>query len=400
MLSLSARRGAPLIALMAAMVLASCETPPEPEPPAPPPPPPPPPAVMLNSAIADSAATYVAFIREVRTLRDDFQSEESIRDAMRKGSAWSPEGLSRGMIAYGAVIALQSPDFVAGVRTFAADDATRRNVMDQIVRDPAYAAQLPGAAQAAGLITQTLNQDFAAITFIADGIEGDAYDVQERDDPRRTWATKHVADRDTRLESMRAMAGQPMLPSAEESARLMAAANSGSGLGLGSARMGPPYTPAVVRSLAIAALSALGAGGEDWRANHLALQVESNNEFCLTMSKLNLYQCLAASRPHYEDMFCVGRHVVRDIALCGGSAVGPGPTPIVVPAAINTPAPVATTGGATTQSLNATPPAATQTPAPSAAVSQPAPEPVPPEGRPVAPSEPSPNAVPYQPNPN
>ncbi len=396
MLSLSARRGAPFAALIAALVLASCETPPQPELPAPPPPPPPP-AVMLNSGIADAAASYVGFIREVRTLRDDFQSEESIRDAMRKGSAWSPEELSRGMIAYGAVIALQAPDFVAGVRTFAADEVTRRNVIEQIVRDPVYAAQLPGAAQAAGLVTQTLNQDFAAITFIADGIEGDAYDIQERDDPRRTWAIKHVADRDTRLEAMRSMNGQRMLPSAEEAARLMTAGNSGTGLGLGSATKSPPYTPAVVRSLAIAALSALGAGDEDWRANHAALTVETNNEFCLTMSKLNLYQCLAASRPHYEDMFCVGRHVVRDIALCGNSAVGPGPTPISLPAAAPpgmTPIPTAGQP-ATTHSLNAASPAAQQVSQPHATPTLD--QPMPPEGRAVEPTTPSSNAVPYQP---
>ena len=34
------------------------------------------------------------------------------------------------------------------------------------------------------------------------------------------------------------------------------------------------------------------------------------------MSKLMLFQCLAASRPSYEDMFCVGRHVARDLATC------------------------------------------------------------------------------------
>ncbi len=47
------------------------------------------------------------------------------------------------------------------------------------------------------------------------------------------------------------------------------------------------------------------------------------------MSKLNLFQCLAASRPSYEDMFCVGRHIVRDLATCTAAAT----IPVVSPAA-------------------------------------------------------------------
>lgn len=377
------RRGLVAAAALSALVLASCETP-APPPVVVEPPPPPAPPVMLNSGIADAAASYVAYMREVKTLRGGFADAASIRAALLKGSAYEPAQLSRGMIAYGAVIALQSPEYVAGVRTFAVDAASRRNVIDQIIRDPAYAAQLPGAEMAAGLITTTLNQDIVAITAIADSIEGDAYTIQERQDPRRSWAVVHVTDREARLEQTRALAAVAMLPSAEESARLMTAGNSGTGLGLTSGPKSPPYTPAVVHSLAIAALSALGAGGEEWRPNHLALAVEPNNEFCLTMSKLNLYQCLAASRPHYEDIFCVGRHVVRDLATCAAASVGPPPQPVTV----SLPA-------VTTDSLNAAPSASTAepyrpaTPAPAPARATPAQAPAP-----TAESGP----VPYQPS--
>jgi hypothetical protein len=77
-------------------------------------------------------------------------------------------------------------------------------------------------------------------------------------------------------------------------------------------------------------LAALGAGGEDARANTEALTVDQNSEFCLNMSKLMLFQCLAASRPSYEDMFCVGRHVARDLATCTAQNIIP--TPVELPA--------------------------------------------------------------------
>jgi len=327
------RRGLSLAAAAAAAaLLASCATP-EPEPaPAPPPPPPPPPAVSLNEGVAQAASIYVAFMRDAQTIQAGFTSAESIQAAIRKGASYEPAQLSRGMIAYGSILALQSPEFVQGVRTFAVDPAIRQEMIARIVADPAYAATLPGADAAAGLIIDTIGRDSAAMLVIADAVEEDAYTIQARNDPRRRWATAHITDRVTRLEGAKALSAVQMLPSAEESARLFAAANSGSGLSLNPSRSGPPYTPAVARSLALAALAALGAGGEEARANTEALTVEQNSEFCLNMSKLMLFQCLAASRPSYEDMFCVGRHVARDLATCTAQNLTPAPIEVPVTA--------------------------------------------------------------------
>jgi len=355
------RRGLAIAAVAAAAVLASCSTP-APEPVAPPPPPPPPPPVTLNEGVAQAASIYVTFMRDVGTIRGGFPDAESIQQAMRKGAAYDPAQLSRGMIAYASIIALQSPEFVAGVRTFAVDPTQRSQMVAAIVRDPAYAATLPGADAAAGLIVSTLGQDISAMTAIADSVEGDAYTIQERNDPRRRWAVAHIPDREVRLESAKSISAVPMLPSAEESARLFAAGNSGTGLNLSTTRQAPPYTPAVVNALAIAALAALGAAGDDARANTDALQIDSNNEFCLSMSKLNLFQCLAASRPSYEDMFCVGRHIVRDLATCAVGATrvaintvsAPEDTtgqPSATPVAVAVPSPAI----ATTATLNQTP---------------------------------------------
>lgn len=329
------RRGLSAAAVAAAVVLASCSTP---EPEAPPPPPPPPlPAVSLNEGVAQAASIYVAFVREVGTIQAGFTDAESIQAAIRKGAAYEPGQLSRGMIAYGSILALQSPEYVAGVRQFASTPALRQDMIARIVADPVYAATLPGADAAAGLITSTMGKDIAALTAIAEAVEGDAYTIQERRDPRRRWAVQPVADRVGRLESAKTLS-VARLPSAEESARLFAAANSGSGLNLTPAQRGAPFTPAVVNSLAIAALAALGAAGDDARTNTDALSSESNNEFCLNMSKLMLFQCLAASRPSYEDMFCTGRHIVRDLAACTAQYTGPVPvqtTPTVTMAETN-----------------------------------------------------------------
>ena len=340
MLEARFRHGLSLAAIAAISVLAACATPePEPEPA---PPPPPPPAVSLNEGVAEAASIYVAFMREVGTIEAGFPDAEAIQAAIRKGASYEPAQLSRGMIAYGSILALQSPEFVEGVRTYAVDPAVRQEIVARIIADPAYAATFPGAEAAAGLIVETIGRDSAAMLAIADAVEEDAYTIQGRADPRRRWATVHIANRDTRLQGAKALSAVEMLPSAEESARLFAAANSGSGLVVTPGRSGPPYTPAVVRSLALAALAALGAGGEEARANTEALTVEQSSEFCLNMSKLMLFQCLAASRPSYEDMFCVGRHVARDLATCTAQNIKSAPLPVpptevAGPAAAQTP---------------------------------------------------------------
>ena len=340
-----------LIAISVAAVLAACSTP-EPPAPEPAPPPPPPPPVALNQGVADAAAVYVAFVREVGAIQaGGFQDAESIQAAIRKGSAYDPAQLSRGMIAYGAILALQSDGFVAGVREYAIDPDQRREIVDSIIRNPAYAATLPGAAEAAGLISARLGQDAASLGAIAAAVQEDAYTIQERRDPRRRWAVQHLTNREERLEAAKALSLQPMLPSAEEAALLFAAAHSGEGLTLDGAALPPPYTPAIVNSLAIAALAALGAGGDDYRTYTEALAVESNSEFCLNMSKLMLFQCLAASRPSYEDMFCLGRHIVGDLATCTAQNIGPAPGQSAPVLAADTPAVAAEAAAASTDAV-------------------------------------------------
>jgi len=328
-----------------------------------------PPPVSLNQGVADAAAIYVAFLREAQTIQPGgFPDAESIQAALRKGSAYDADQLSRGLIAYGAIIALQSPEFVAGVQQYAIDPAQRQRMVAQIVADPAYAATLPGADAAAGLISATVGKDAIAMRAIAEAIEQDAYTIQGRSDPRRRWAITPIPNREVRLESAKTLSAVKMLPSPEESSRLFAAANSGTGLALEPSRKGPPYTPAVVRSLAIAALGALGAGGDEARVNTEALTHEPNSEFCMDMSKLMLFQCLAASRPSYEDIFCLGRHITRDLATCTTEAtqittivVGDpqetGAAPARTPISVTVPqaTPVPTPAVATTQSLNTTP---------------------------------------------
>jgi hypothetical protein len=283
-----------------------------------------PPPISLNQSVAEAASVYVAFTREMAAIEGGFQNPEAIQAAIRRGSAYDPAQLSRGLVAYASIVALQSPEFVQGVRQYAVDRTTREQLAANIAADPRWASHLPGADAAAGLIISTLRGDITALGRAADSIENDAYAIQAPYDARRSWGVAQVSDRETRLADAKARSTEAMLPSGEDSARLLSAAHSGAGLGLsGDRRREPPYPPVVERALALAALAALGEAGEEARGRTDALQNDPVSQGCLAESKLMLFQCLAASRPSYEDMFCLGRHIVRDLATCTRGAAQP-----------------------------------------------------------------------------
>ena len=48
----------------------------------------------------------------------------------------------------------------------------------------------------------------------------------------------------------------------------------------------------------------------------MPILAEPDAAACLNMAKLNLYQCLAVAKPHYEDVFCLGQHVLEDTGHC------------------------------------------------------------------------------------
>jgi hypothetical protein len=103
-----------------------------------------------------------------------------------------------------------------------------------------------------------------------------------------------------------------------------------------------PYTPTIERALAVAAMAALGDGGEDYSNQLNALLDVPEESECLHEAKLNLYECLAVAKPHYEDVFCLGQHVLADTGACIVKSVTPriAPPPVLIKAADTTPAPV------------------------------------------------------------
>ena len=368
-----------LLALTFAMTLASCATDAPPPPPPAPPPAPAGPPVALAPEISDAAAVYVDYIETAKAMRADFSNGTAVQSQLQAGASFEPSQLARGAVAYAAIVAMQEPSFRSALRGYAANDAARAQMVQQLLSNPDYAAAIPGADVAARRVILALSSDGQSVYNSGAGVKRAAYDVQHQ-----SWSKEMIADRDGRLTMAKQNSIQLRSVQSDESAQLLTAALTGNGLvthattgqstggyviqgdgvsftpaaseapaGQSSAATPPgapawaatatdvaqpaaaivptaqtdfdrpdlfdkPYTPAVNRALTIAAIAILGEGGSDRADSLVSLLDDGDSSKCLNMSKLNLYQCLAVAKPYYEDVFCLGQHVLMDTGQCLG----------------------------------------------------------------------------------
>lgn len=331
------------VALAAASILASCSTPPAPTPPPVVKAPPAPPPITLSSKVVERASAFRGYMQRAGAIDANFQNGEQIQASLKVGVGYEQKHFLSGVMSYGAVLALQDPTFVASVRAFAADPAQRQQVINQLIADPAYAVGFKGSDTAAARIIDTLGADGLKVYQAGKKVKQSAYDVQ-----RVAWSKAAVTDRDGRLAYAKSASTIPALADTADVAQLQqatmvtvnappapapaaasidAAIDATAAAPAGPRSAPPPYRPTVIRSLAVAALAALGAAGDDNLATIDAIMAEPSSASCLNMAKLNLYQCLAVSKPHYEDIFCLGQHAMIDTGACVIKASG-APMPV------------------------------------------------------------------------
>ncbi len=338
-----------------ALTLVACATdaPPPPAPPPPPPPAPVAPPVALAPEVSEAAAVYIDYMASVRGIHPNFSDAANVQDQLRTGETYEPKQLARGAVAYGAIIAMQDQDFRDALRSLAADPATRSQMVARLISDPSYVGTLATSDNAARRVIQGLSSDGAEIYKSGAGVKQAAYDIQHQG-----WSKEFVSDRDGRLTIAKQNSVTLRSVQSDQSARLLTAALTGQGLSsagvslpTGSRALVPqatttptgaetpsapsdlagvvsdytradiyqkPYTQTVNEALTIAALAVMGEGGADKSDTLVQMMDQNEGATCLSMSKLNLYQCLAVAKPHYEDVFCLGQHVLMDTGQCIG----------------------------------------------------------------------------------
>ena len=326
-----ARRFAPVAALAALTVLvAACKTT-APPPPAPPPPPPPPPAIALAPELIQEASAWRGYMARASAIAPQFADGGQIASSLRLAAAYEPRQFQRGAVAYAAILALQDQTFVQGLRAQAAHPANRIALRDQIVANPNTVVNLPGAQGAADLIVAGLGSEATRLLISGRAVKQAAYDVQ-----RMSWSKKDVVNREGRLIEARTLSTSPMLGDASDVLMLSQAYSGAAPMSVIAQPAPAPWSPLVIRGMALGALAAQGEAGDANSPQINSVTEEQSSGFCLKMAKLNMYQCLAVSKPHYEDVFCLGQHIMIDTGQCmikaSGAQMPPEPAPPPKPA--------------------------------------------------------------------
>ena len=261
------------------------------------------PAVRATpSNLTAEASVFEGYMRRARAIDTSFSGAGEVSQALQTGASHEPRQLEAGMIAYAAVAALQEPRFVEALKA----SPNRGELARRLANDPAAALALPGGEAAAARASGALISQGEALHEQGMKIKRAAYSVQHQ-----AWSKREVADPRGRLARVKQLSSEPYRASSQDSARLYAAMAEGG-------RHGGPAGPVVTRAVAVAALNVLGEAGE----GH-ALMSEPRTASCLRIAKLNLYQCLAAAGPQYEDIFCLGQHAMADTGQCVVEATHP-----------------------------------------------------------------------------
>ena len=254
--------------------------------------------------------------------------------------------MSRGWIAYGALTAAQSPEFVKSVRETAAHYG-REVMIRGLTLDPGYAQTLKGGDEAARLALSAARADGARIFLVGERYKEMAYTLQ-----RQRWANQVAPQQPARVQRMRTLSASAatrgvdavMAPRLEaavatftpwadptqfggvrfwDTFRVTPAAPTATLTTLPTSAPAPAPTlrvhhdrvQTVNRMTTLAALYALDATKEP-AAQADRMLSEGSTTRCLELAQVQFYQCMSAARFRYENAFCLGEHALKDMGSC------------------------------------------------------------------------------------
>jgi hypothetical protein len=266
---------------------------------------------LARELIADASA-FETYTRDAGAIQPGFVNPAAVSIALKRGAAHETGQLEAGMIAYAAMAALKEPAFVDGVRRAAGETESRDAMIQGLIEQPQSALGFAGSVEAASHIQAALAGRGAPLFDAGTRVKQAAYEVQHH-----AWSKASVAHPQDVLARIKRLSDERFDPVDSDTAHLFeamdAAVNRPADVSAG---------PVVQRGLALAALAVIDAAGDDQVGRFQPLLSEPKSAQCLHMAKLNLFQCLAVARPHYEDIFCLGQHAMMDPGQCVADAAG------------------------------------------------------------------------------
>jgi hypothetical protein len=303
---------------------------------------PPEPAGPPPEPLAAAVQAYAAYQTDINALQTgNLAVADDLERALDRAAGVNREALTRGFIAYGALAAAQSPEFVREVR-----DLTRHYNRAAIIRglvlDPGYAQRIKGGDDAARLALALARADGSRVFAVGERYKEMAYSLQ-----RQRWANAIAPAQPARVQRMKSLASgaatrnvapefAPRLVATPASLQPWSDPTVLGGINFWDGfRAAPPATaapmPAPARPMSLrvhedrvqtlnrmttlAALYALDATKEpEAQADRLLAEGATNR--CIELAQVQFYQCMSAARFRYENAFCLGEHALKDMGSC------------------------------------------------------------------------------------
>ncbi len=275
------------------------------------------PTVAVARRVMDAAAAFDSYVHRAAAIAPDVHQGADVAKAVMVGAAYEPQQFQEGAIAYAALAALQDARFVQGVSDLGQDPVVRRELVRRLLDKPETALQLPAAREAGALVVSVIGRLGDSVISSGAAVKQASYTLQQQ-----AWSKAPIDGPEALLTGVKAQSATKMALSPADAPALITNVVAAGRIGSApQARTAAP-TATVAHGLALAALAVLGAAGEDSADQLTPVLSEATNAQCLKMAKLNLNQCLAVAGPHYEGMFCLGRHGLMETGQCVVSAVG------------------------------------------------------------------------------
>ncbi|PQA85809.1 hypothetical protein CW354_19885 [Marinicaulis flavus] len=292
-----------------------------------------------DNTLEREAANYIRYREDVAAIEAmPFTNAEVTREAHRRLAAHDPEKIASGWVAYAALVASDQPEFAKSLEKEISKKPNRRKgelggvdgLMSHAAQDPDYLRNLPGADKAVRAVLAMTVQDGARITELGEAFKTQAYAMQ-----KTSWGKKKISPSQKRISeaaTFGASRGAPPAPHFAYAsndgvlAPSLASANeewaADWGEGAGQGKMTEKNAEVIVDRILI-----LAARYSTDSLNPKIVKAYATNtksERCLSMAKLTLDQCIAATRTPYEEAFCLGEHGLKDVATCTGWVAGAG----------------------------------------------------------------------------
>ena len=277
----------------------------------PPPPPPPMPDIGMGQRLIGDAAAFEDYMRKSALISPAFTDAAGVQQSLRAGAAYQPAQFVRGEVAYAALAALQDPTFVEAVRAAGQTPEQRYDIVRGVFTSPSYALAFKDAAGAAGLAKQALTGEGMRLFDAGKAVSLAAYSIQHQ-----PWSLQDVPAREERLAAVKTLSASPRLADPDVTLTMQRAASGQPTLGLTADPAHLPYSPLLVRAVALAALAAIGQAGDDQVVNLSWLTDDYFTDHCLAHAKNELNVCLSVAKPNYEDIFCLGQHAMNTTGAC------------------------------------------------------------------------------------